>query len=138
HWSHCSQLGCELSWPLVGGGGIPGVSIDNISIASYHAGADTFRPEKGAARQWMQAAKKAGMRYAVLTTKHHDGYALWPTKQTDWSISRGGYDGDIVAEFVDAARAEGLKVGLYFSLPDWHHPDYPAFTEDDKPYRLTG
>jgi alpha-L-fucosidase len=74
------------------------------------------------------------MRYAVLTAKHHDGFALWPTEQTDWSISRTRYQGDLVAEFVEAARAEGLRVGLYFSLCDWHHPDYPAFRDEDRPY----
>jgi alpha-L-fucosidase len=74
------------------------------------------------------------MRYAVLTTKHHDGFALWPTKYTDFSIAQTSYDGDLVAEYVEAARAEGLRVGFYYSLSDWHHPDYPAFREEDKPY----
>ena len=138
HWSHCSQMGCDLSWPLVGGPGIPGVSIPVVAIADYHAGADTFCPAPGSARQWMALAKKTGMRYAVLTTKHHDGFALWPTKQSDWSIARTPYAGDLVAEFVEAARAEGLKVGFYFSLPDWHHPDYPALTEADRPYAFIG
>jgi alpha-L-fucosidase len=134
HWSHCSQLGCDLSWPLVGGPGIPGVSIPVVPATTYHAGADTFCPEPGAARRWMALARQAGMRYAVLTTKHHDGFALWPTEATDWSIARTPYGGDLVAEFADAARAEGLEVGFYFSLPDWHHPDYPALTDADRPY----
>lgn len=134
HWSHCCQLGCDLSWPLVGGPSIPGVTIPVVPIETYHAGADTFCPQPGAAREWMALARRAGMRYAVLTTKHHDGFALWPTRQTDWSIARTPYAGDLVAEFVEAARAEGLRVGFYFSLPDWHHPDYPALTEADRPY----
>ena len=74
------------------------------------------------------------MQYAILTTKHHDGFALWPTKQTDFSIAQTPYDGDLVGEYVDAARAAGLRVGFYYSLSDWHHPDYPAFREEDKPY----
>jgi alpha-L-fucosidase len=138
HWSHCCQLGCDLSWPLVGGPGIPGVTIPAMPVADYHAGADTFCPEPGSARQWMAIARRAGMRYAVLTTKHHDGFALWPTEQTDWSIARTSYAGDLVAEFVEAARAENLRVGFYFSLPDWHHPDYPALTEADRPYAFLG
>jgi alpha-L-fucosidase len=69
------------------------------------------------------------MRYGVLTTKHHDGYALFPSEHGDFGSPR-----DLVREFVDAFRAEGLRVGFYYSLSDWHHPDYPAFTEDDRPY----
>jgi len=74
----------------------------------------------------------------VLTTKHHDGFAMWPTALTDWSIARTPYRGDLVGEFVEACRAEGLRVGLYHSLSDWHHPDYPAFTEADLPYAFIG
>src|SRR5438045_9028992 len=74
------------------------------------------------------------MRYAVLTTKHHDGFALWPTEHTDFGVAQTPYGGDLVREYVDAARAEGLRVGFYHSLSDWHHPDYPAFREEDKPY----
>ena len=74
------------------------------------------------------------MKYAVLTTRHHDGFALWPSKYTDFSIAATPYDGDLVAEFIEACRAEGLKVGYYFSLSDWHHPDYPPFTGEDASY----
>ena len=83
----------------------------------------------------MARARRAGMTYAVLTTKHHDGFALWPTRAADWSIARTPYGGDLVREYVDAAREHGLRVGFYFSLPDWHHPDYPPFTDADRPYR---
>jgi alpha-L-fucosidase len=76
------------------------------------------------------------MRYAVLTAKHHDGFALWPTAAGDFSIAATAYGGDLVREFVDAVREAGLRVGLYFSLCDWHHPDYPAFTDADRPYRF--
>ncbi len=75
------------------------------------------------------------MQYAVLTAKHHDGYAMFDTKASDYSVMRSHYGRDIVRQFVDAVRAEGLRVGLYFSLIDWHHPDYPAFTQADQPYR---
>ena len=64
------------------------------------------------------------MKYAVLTAKHHDGYCLWDTKTTDYKITKSAFGRDVVREFVDAVRAEGLKVGLYFSIKDWHHPDY--------------
>ncbi|RWZ64429.1 hypothetical protein ELQ92_06585 [Labedella populi] len=70
------------------------------------------------------AAWNAGMRYAVLTAKHHDGYCLWPSALTDWSVSRTLGGRDLVREFVNAFRARGLRIGLYYSLLDWHHPDF--------------
>src|SRR5207249_8448025 len=75
-----------------------------------------------------------GMRYAVLTTRHHDGFALWPSKYTDFSIASTSHGGDLVGEFVEAARAEGVRVGFYLSLSDWHHPDYPPYSADDASY----
>lgn len=138
HWSHSSQLGCDLSWPLVGGVAVGGMSSTEIPIATYHAGADTFCPSPGAARQWAALAAEAGAKYAVLTTKHHDGFALWPSALSDWTIARTPYRGDLVGEFAEACRAEGLRVGFYHSLSDWHQPDYPAFTEADKPYAFIG
>lgn len=136
HWGHSSQLGCDLSWPMAGGLQIGGMRSTAVPIDEYHSGADTFCPEPGAAKAWTALAREAGMRYAVLTTKHHDGYAMWPTKLTDWSIARSPYGGDLVGEFVNACRSEGLRVGLYHSLSDWHHPDYPALTDADLPYSL--
>ncbi len=133
HWGHVSQHGWELSWPLVGG--VPVFpACQDIPAEQYHAGASSFSPRAHAARQWLDWARRAGMRYAVLTTKHHDGFALWPTRAADWSIARTSYGGDLVREFVDATRAAGLRVGFYLSLSDWHHPDYPPFTDADRPY----
>ncbi|MEE8558783.1 MAG: alpha-L-fucosidase [Myxococcota bacterium] len=133
HWGHCSQHGRELSWPLVGGlTALP--DAEPVSVEDYHASAKDFCPKPGAARTWMRLARQAGMRYAVFTTKHHDGFAMFPTRHSEFSITGTPYEGDLVREYVDAARAEGLRVGFYFSLSDWHHPDYPAFTDDDRPY----
>ncbi len=135
HWGHCSQQGIELSWPLVGG-----VSVlphcAGVPVEQYHASAATFDPRAFDARGLARTAKRLGMTYAVLTAKHHDGYAMFETKQSEYSVMRSPYGRDIVRQFVDAMREEGLGVGLYFSLSDWHHPDYPAFTEADKPYRF--
>jgi alpha-L-fucosidase len=133
HWTHIANRGFELSWPMVGGVGVLPYSTE-VAVDDYYSRALSFAPAPNAAREWMRLAADAGMRYAVLTTKHHDGFALWPTKQTDFSIAQTGYDGDLVGEYVDAARECGLRVGFYYSLSDWHHPDYPSFTEDDKPY----
>ncbi len=135
HWGHCSQSGWELSWPLVGGtAALP--RGQDVPADVYHAGARTFAPRPHSARDWMARARRAGMGYAVFTTKHHDGFALFDTQASDFGIARGPYGGDLVREYVDAARAEGLRVGFYFSLSDWHHPDYPPFTDADRPYRF--
>jgi alpha-L-fucosidase len=93
-----------------------------LPAAEYEALAGRFRPKLGCAREWIALARRAGMKYAVLTTKHHDGFCLWNTAQTGYnSFAASGRD--LVAEFVEACRAEGLRVGFYHSLLDIHHPD---------------
>ncbi len=83
-----------------------------------------FNPDLFDAKDWARRAKKAGMKYVVLTAKHHEGFCMWDTKTTDFKITKTEFKRDLVREFVDAVRAEGLKVGFYFSIKDWHHPDY--------------
>ncbi len=135
HWGIASQRGWELSWPLVGGvGALPG--SQNVAVDEYRAAARTFNPVRFDPRAWARLARRAGMRYAVLTAKHHDGFAMFQTHESDYSIEHGPFGRDIVREYLDAFRAEGLRAGLYFSVIDWHHPDYPAFTDADKPYRF--
>lgn len=133
HWTHCSTRGYELSWPLVGGLHVL-PRCQDTTVEDYYRDALDFSPSPGAAKEWMDLAARAGMRYAILTTKHHDGFALWPSAHSDFTIAQTPYGGDLVGEYVDAARAAGLRVGFYYSLSDWHHPDYPPFREEDKPY----
>ena len=83
-----------------------------------------FDPDLFDAREWARTAKKAGMKYVVLTAKHHEGFCMWDTKTTDYKITKTAFGRDLVREYVEALRAEGLKVGLYFSIIDWHHPDF--------------
>ena len=83
-----------------------------------------FNPDLFDARFWAKTAKAAGMRYMVLTVKHHEGFCLWDTKTTDYKITRTPFGRDLVREYAEACRAEGLRVGFYFSLIDWHSPDY--------------
>jgi alpha-L-fucosidase len=135
HWAPCSQRGWELSWPLVAGVGALPFS-QNVKVDEYHSVARSFNPTKFDPRAWARLAKRAGMKYAVLTSKHHDGFAMFHTATSDYGIASTPFGRDIVREYADAFRAEGLRVGLYFSLIDWHHPDYPAFTEADKPYKF--
>ena len=135
HWGHVSQRGLELSWPLVGGmKALP--LCQDVPADDYHASATTFAPQPDSPRLWLDAAKRAGMRYAVFTTRHHDGFSMFDTKLSDFSSAHAAYHGDIVREYVDATRAAGLKVGFYYSLSDWHHPDYPAFADAHRPYRF--
>jgi alpha-L-fucosidase len=100
-------------------------SNERLTAEQYRRYVDAFRPNDFDAREWARIARQAGMKYAVMTAKHHDGYCLFDSALTDYKVSPR-FDGrDIVREYLDAFRAEGLKVGLYYSLIDWHHPDYP-------------
>lgn len=83
-----------------------------------------FNPRLADVRDWVRRAKSAGMKYVVLTTKHHEGFCLWDTKTTDYKITKTPFGRDLVREFSGACRAEGLKVGFYFSVIDWHHPHF--------------
>ncbi|MFA6286797.1 MAG: alpha-L-fucosidase [Opitutaceae bacterium] len=88
--------------------------------------AQNFRAENYDPAAWAALAKEAGMGYVVLTTRHHDGFALWPTKQGEFHAGNIGPKRDLVGPFVEAVRAAGLKVGLYYSPADWSHADYPG------------
>lgn len=133
HWDHASQSGLELSWPLVGGVfSLP--YCQNVPVEEYHATAKTFNPQLYNPQEWAQQATRLRMQYVIFTTKHHNGYAMFHTSHEQFSVQSSPYGKDIVREFTDAMRAEGLRIGFYFSLSDWHHLDYPAFTEADKPY----
>mgnify|MGYP000161113563 CR=1 FL=1 len=83
-----------------------------------------FNPAKLDADQWVSAAKSAGMKGVILTCKHHDGFCLFDSALTDWKVTNTPYGKDIVREYLDAFRAEGIKVGLYYSLIDWSDPRY--------------
>lgn len=106
------------------------MALEAIPASQYAARADELTPRAGCAREWVKLAVDAGMKYAVLTTKHHDGFCLWQTEQTDFNSVNHGPGRDLVREFVDACRAFGLKVGLYYSLMDWSHPDGATCAHD--------
>jgi len=84
--------------------------------------ADAFDPVHYDPRQWVELAQRAGMKYMVLTTKHHDGYCLFDTETTDYNAVKGTPGRDLVAEYVEACREAGMRIGFYFSLVDWSHP----------------
>ncbi len=96
---------------------------ENIPIEEYEKLAQDFQPKPGAPREWAALAKEAGMKYMVLTTRHHEGFSLWDSKANPYNSVNYGPKRDIVREFVDACREFGLGIGFYSSLMDWHHPD---------------
>lgn len=96
---------------------------------------DKFDPVDFKPAEWAKLAKKAGMKYAVLTAKHHDGFCLFDSKLTDYKATNTKAGRDLVREYLDAFRAEGIKVGLYFSLIDWSHPDFPKYDDTFHPMR---
>ena len=100
--------------------------VERITDEDYRKYFDHFDPDLYDPKAWARAAKDAGMKYFVITTKHHEGFCLWDTKQTDYKVTNTPYGKDLIGPMVEAFRAEGLKVGFYHSLIDWHHPDFPV------------
>ncbi len=136
-WFTNARFGMFIHWGLYA---IPARgewvrSIEQIPLEDYEPLKYEFQPDSCDMRTWAKSAKEAGMQYAVLTAKHHDGYCLFDTKYTDFS-SKVCCGRDFVAEFLEAFRAEGIRVGLYYSLLDWHHPDYPHYGDKIHPMRL--
>lgn len=113
HWGLYSQLG-RHEWVM---------NRERIPVKHYEKLADSWEVKKRPARAWARLAKKAGMKYMVMTTKHHEGFCLWDTQMTDYNSVRRGPGRDFVKEYVGACREFGLKIGFYYSLMDWHHAD---------------
>lgn len=103
-------------------------SQERIPDERYQRYFDHFDPDLYDPAAWAKAAKEAGMKYFVITTKHHEGFCLWDSKLTDYKAPNTPAKRDLLKPMVDAFRAEGLKVGFYHSLIDWHHPEFPVDT----------
>ena len=97
---------------------------ERMSEADYDRYFARFDPDLYDAREWARQARAAGMRYAVFTSKHHEGFCMWDTRYTDYKCTNTPAGRDLLREYVEAFRAEGLRVGFYYSLIDWHHPDF--------------
>jgi alpha-L-fucosidase len=143
HWGISSvHGGIDLSWGMIADK--PWDKTGHVSPQDYYALAERFRPDSFQPEKWLQAAREAGFRYAVLTTKHHDGYTLWPSAYTDLGVQKYLPGIDLVGIFVEACRKCDLKVGLYYSPPDWHlnrnfmsfryGSDNTGATPEKKPY----
>jgi alpha-L-fucosidase len=125
HWGPVSIVGTEIGWSRgAERRGRPGVG--NVPVEVYDNLYRMFNPVKFDPDQWVQLAKDSGMKYLVFTTKHHDGFCEFDTKLTDYKITseKSPYRKDIVRQISDACHRAGLPWGVYYSQPDWHHPDY--------------
>jgi alpha-L-fucosidase len=110
-------------------------SQERMTIEDYQPFFEEFNPVNYDPQKWARLAKEAGMKYAVITAKHHDGFCLFDSKLTDYKVTNTRAGRDLLKEWVEAFRSEGLKVGFYYSLIDWHHPDYPAYGDRQHPMR---
>ena len=127
HWGLYSQLAGEWQNKTVTGGAEWIQSILAIPSSQYSPLAKTWTPSKYNPRDWVCLMKAAGIRYICITTKHHDGFCLWPTKMNeDWNISVTPGGKDLLKPLAEACRAEGVKFCIYHSVMDWHHPDWPG------------
>jgi alpha-L-fucosidase len=97
---------------------------ERMTNEEYQKYFEVFNPDLFNPAEWAKKAKAAGMKYAVITSKHHEGFNMFDSKFTDYKVTNTPYGKDILKQWVDAFRAEGLRVGFYYSLIDWHHPDY--------------
>ena len=136
-WYQDARFGMFIHWGLYA---IPARgewvrSTEQMPEEDYMPFFHQFNPVAFDPKAWARMAKEAGMKYAVLTAKHHDGFCLFDSQLTDFKSTNTPCGRDIVREFLDAVRAEGLKAGLYFSLLDWHHPDYPHYGDQHHPMR---
>ena len=116
HWGPVSLKGTEIGWSR--GKEVPAEEYDKLY--------KQFNPTRFDADEWVRTAKAAGMKYIVITSKHHDGFSIWPSEYTDYDIAATPFKRDILGELSYACRKHGLKFCTYHSICDWYHPDYPT------------
>jgi alpha-L-fucosidase len=132
-WWHEAKFGMFIHWGLysVLGRHEWVMESEGIPVAEYEQLAKKFQPTPNAARAWAKLAKSAGMKYMVMTSKHHEGFCLFDSKLTNYCAPKQAARRDLVKEYFAAARGEGLHAGLYYSLMDWHHPDGARCATDE-------
>ncbi|MCQ2398978.1 MAG: alpha-L-fucosidase, partial [Clostridia bacterium] len=136
-WYRDARFGMFITWGLyaVGANHAWAKSQERITDEQYQKYFDEFTAENYNPKEWAKIAKNTGMKYVVLTTKHHEGFCLFDSKYTDYKSTNTPAGRDLVKEYVEAFRAEGIKIGFYYSLLDWHHPDYPHYGDANHPLR---
>jgi alpha-L-fucosidase len=125
-WWTDARFGMFIHWGLYA---LPArhewvMAKERLSTGEYQKYFDHFDPDLYNPREWARKAKEAGMKYAVITTKHHEGFCLFDSQYTDFKAPNTPVGKDLIKEYVEAFRAEGLKVGFYYSLIDWHNPNF--------------
>ncbi|ULQ53262.1 alpha-L-fucosidase [Flavihumibacter fluvii] len=118
HWGLSSML-ADGEWVM---------NNRNIRVEDYKRLLHAFNPADFDAAQWVSTAKKAGMKYIVFITRHHDGFSNWDTKYSDWKITNTPYGKDVLRQLADECKKQGMKLGLYYSTLDWSRDDYPYET----------
>ena len=125
-WFTQDRFGMFIHWGLysIPARGAWTKTNEKLNDEQYDVYFPEFNPDLYDPHQWAQMARKAGMKYVVMTAKHHEGFCMWDTKYTDYKVTNTPAGRDLLREYVEAFRAEGLKVGFYYSLIDWHHPSF--------------
>ncbi|MGO6850517.1 alpha-L-fucosidase [Rhizobium leguminosarum] len=126
-WFSQDRLGMFIHWGLYALGARHEwlKNREELTDDHYQRYFDNFDPDLYDPKEWARRARLAGMKYVVVTTKHHEGFCLWDSKVTDYKAPNTPCGKDLLTLLVDAFRAEGLRIGFYYSLLDWHHPDFP-------------
>lgn len=128
HWGPVSIKGTEIGWSR-------GREISNDEYDNLYK---QFNPTKFDADQWIKTLKNAGMKYFVITTRHHDGFSIWTTEYSNYDISATPYKKDVLMEMKNACDKYGIMFGTYYSICDWKHPDYPLGSPGGKTEKETG
>ena len=125
-WGPVSLTGLEIGWSRANRPGQPQGGNGPTPIAVYDNLYKKWRPDKFDARQWVKVAQEMGARYMIFLVKHHDGFCLYDTKLTDYKITgpESAWKHDVMKDVADACHEAGVKLIIYYSQPDWHHPDY--------------
>jgi len=128
HWGPVSLKGTEIGWSR--GREVPVEEYDNLY--------KSFNPTKFNADEWIKTAKEAGMKYFVITTRHHDGFSIWPTDYSDYDIAATPYKKDVLMQLKKACDKYGIMFGTYYSINDWKHPYYPLGSPGGKTKKESG
>ncbi len=128
HWGPVSLKGTEIGWSR--GREVPADEYDNLY--------KEFNPVKFDADEWIKTLKEAGMKYFIITSRHHDGFSLWPTEYSDYNISSTPYKKDVLMEMKKACDKYGILFGTYYSICDWKHPLYPLGSPGGKTKKESG
>lgn len=124
HWGPVTLRGTEIGWSR----GSDWLGAREVPTADYDNLYKEFDPVLFDAAAWVKAAKDAGMKYIVLTTKHHDGFSLWDSEYSDYDMANTPYGKGVVKSLADESKKQGMEFGVYYSILDWWHPDYPKHT----------